>query len=64
MTEPMAYIGRDSAGVVQAVRVDTRDDNTADSVAGMIRDGLTVERVSCAWARKYFLTNMPSSVRP
>lgn len=54
-SDPMAYLGRKRCGCVVAVVVDegpSNSDYVAEATAEFIRDGLTLERVSIAVARK------------
>lgn len=39
------YVGRTTCGCCVAVTYDLGDDDTAESVAGFIRSGLTIQRV-------------------
>jgi hypothetical protein len=40
-----SYAGRMACGCIVSAHVDSRDNNTANAVAEMIRDGLTIERM-------------------
>jgi uncharacterized protein YlaI len=40
-----SYAGRLPCGCIIAAHVDSQDNNTANAVAEMIRDGLTIERM-------------------
>lgn len=46
-----AYIGRDEHGCLVAARVDMGDEETGEDVAEFIKDGLTIERVTCDYVR-------------
>jgi hypothetical protein len=52
----MCYIGRKSCGCVVAAVVDNPDrkKDVARSVAGFIKEGLTIEHVTCDYFRKNF----------
>lgn len=51
--EPMCYIGRSSCGCARAVVVDNPQHakQVAKDVASFIKDGLTIERVTCEYVR-------------
>ena len=53
MSEPMAYIARKPCGCVVFVTVDDEryKQDTAKEIAECIREGLTVERVTCEAVR-------------
>lgn len=52
-TEAFAYIGRDAAGCIRAVIAESAGQRrVARQVGDMIRDGLTVERVTCEYVRQ------------
>lgn len=54
MSEADCYIGVNAAGFAVTAAVDNPEHKaeTAKSIAGWIRDGLTVERRSVEWVRK------------
>lgn len=51
--EPMAYISRASCGCIRMATVDAPDrtQNTAREIARAVRNGETVERVTCDFVR-------------
>lgn len=50
--EPMAYIGRASCGCIRmAIADSTSSRRVASTVAEALRDGLTVDRVTCEFVR-------------
>lgn len=53
--EPVAYIGRDRAGIVCAACAADVDD-AKDTIAQWLADGLTIERVPSYWVRANFYT--------
>ena len=56
-----AYVGIDSSGISCAGVVDRGNKDTADAVAGFIRDGLTVERTTVGMARSNLFQPWPWS---
>jgi hypothetical protein len=69
--EGFAYAGKKSCGCIVTMRIDHGDSRTAKDVAKMIRDGLTVERMSIADWRKAGMplgctckTTVPEHVHP
>ena len=57
--EQPAYVGIDQDGIGCAVVVDRECNDTADAVAGFIRDGLKVERTTVEAARKNLFQPWP-----
>lgn len=58
-----SYIGRRPCGCVVSARVDTQDRDTAKSVAEMIRNGETVERVTHDYVREHLWKWCPDCQR-
>jgi hypothetical protein len=52
----MCYVGTLPCGCILAAQVDdpARTKEVAESVAGFIKDGLTIERHPSAWVRQHF----------
>lgn len=54
-----AYVGRAECGCIQAMTVDRGDHDTGQSVAEMIENGLTVDRVAYSEVQEMRLDHCP-----